>query len=514
MTGSGGLLTLLGAGLATGVGVGLIILGVLIVVAEWRRGVQDGKDGTGQRALHAREYGRLDLESPADWSRDAVEEHADVLLDRLREAHVAAKKQETWDRFRSDFDDLDATEKKLEQERQRLAKELGFDPDAGSLSLPVLLDRLSQWQRAYDDLDAKRAALKTAKDEADTCRDRLNEALEEYELGPIEDASEAEGAVSTLETARNEFQDAERDLDQARKQKDSAIQDRDDAKDEIEDLYNRMNLELGAEAELRDLVNQHDAYQDAVEEKRNAKAALDAERRQLRRMDAYEESMEDVTAEELQRELDVAQDTAGKEEEYVEQIKSIEHEIESAREEGTLEERQAKYRERRDELAAERERDYEKAIGNVLANFIQEETRDQGLPPVFHRARELFAEITNYRYELTLDRENASFRAVDHAYERSFALNELSSGTKVQLVLSVRIAFLETQEKGCRAPLVLDETLANSDEKRARAIIEAVKTICKEGRQVLYLTAQEDEVQKWNAQLEGEEGVRPRHRFA
>ena len=141
----------------------------------------------------------------------------------------------------------------------------------------------------------------------------------------------------------------------------------------------------------------------------------------------------------------------------------------------------------------------------MLANFIQEETRDQGLPPVFHRARELFAEITNYRYELTLDRENASFRAVDHAYERSFALNELSSGTKVQLVLSVRIAFLETQEKGCRAPLVLDETLANSDEKRARATIEAVKTICKEGRQVLYLTAQEDEVQKWNAQLEGEE---------
>jgi hypothetical protein len=158
-------------------------------------------------------------------------------------------------------------------------------------------------------------------------------------------------------------------------------------------------------------------------------------------------------------------------------------------------------------LSDEREQDYEKAVGKVLADFIQKETQDQGLPPVFHRARELFGEITDFRYELTLDRGSASFRASDRVYERSFALDELSSGTKVQLMLSVRMAFLETQEQACRAPLVLDETLANSDADRARAIIDAVKTICEEGRQVLYLTAQADEVQKWNAQLDGEEAL-------
>jgi len=119
----------------------------------------------------------------------------------------------------------------------------------------------------------------------------------------------------------------------------------------------------------------------------------------------------------------------------------------------------------------------------------------------FHRARELFGEITDHRYELTLDREGAAFRAIDHVYEKPFGLNELSSGTQVQLVLAVCIAFLETQEQGCRAPLVFDETLANSDENRARAIIGAVKTICEEGRQVLCLVTQADEVQKWRGQL-------------
>ena len=509
VAGGGTLLGLMGTGLAMGVGIGLAVLGVLIMAAEgWRR-MQAGKDGSGQRALHEREYERLGLDEPTDWSRDAVEEHVDALLDRLRKAHVAAEKQDTWTRLRSEYEDLDATEKKLEEERERLAEKLGFDPDGGSLSLPVLLERLSRWQAAYDEVDAKRAALETAKDEAERCRERLSDALEEYELGPIDDASEAERAVSTLETARNEFQEAERDLEQAENQREDAIQDRDSAESDIEDLYDRLNLEKGAEDELRNLAGQHEAYQEAIEEERDAEATLVAELRQLRRMEAHEEQMEEATKEELQRQLDTAEETAEKEEEYVDQIKSIEHEIESALEGGTLEERQAKYRERRDELAAEREQDYERAVGKVLADYIQEETQDQGLPPVFHRARELFGEITDFRYELTLDQGSASFRAFDRIYERSFALDELSSGTKVQLMLSVRMAFLETQEQACRAPLVLDETLANSDADRARAIIDAVKTICEEGRQVLYLTAQADEVQKWNAELDGEEG--PNH---
>jgi uncharacterized protein YhaN len=511
VTGSGGLLAVYGAGLSTTVGIGLVVLGVLIMVAEWHRGGQEGEEGRGRRPLHEQEYERLELEAPTEWERDAVERHADALLDRLRKAHVAAEKQDTWTRLESEYEDLDATEEKLEEERQRLAEELGFDPDVGSLSLPVLLERLSRWQAAYDEVDAKQAALETATDEAERCRERLSDALEEYELGPIDDASEAEGAVSTLETARNEFQEAERDLEQAEDQKEDAIQDQDDAESDIEDLYDRLNLEQGAEEELRNLAGQHEAYQEAIEKERDAEATLEAELRQLRRMKAYEENMKEATEEELQRRLDAAEETAEKEEEYVERIKSIEHEIESALEGGTLEERQAKYRERRDELAAEREQDYEKAVGKVLADFIQEETQDQGLPPVFHRARELFGEITDFRYELTLDRGSASFRAFDRVYERSFALDELSSGTKVQLTLSVRMAFLETQEQTCRAPLVLDETLANSDADRARAIIEAVKTICEEGRQVLYLTAQADEVQKWNSQLDGEKG--PNHTF-
>ncbi|PSQ77668.1 MAG: hypothetical protein BRD33_02005, partial [Bacteroidetes bacterium QH_6_63_17] len=318
------------------------------------------------------------------------------------------------------------------------------------------------------------------------------------------DASEAQEAAATLETARTEFQEATRDLENGKEKKAGAIEDRGDLQAEIRELYERLGLEEGAEEELRDLAGQHESYEEAVGDKQEADAELSAALKQLRRQEGHAEWMEEATEETLEQRLEAAQEEAEKEEEYVQEIESIKHEIQDAREEGTLEELQARYRERRDELAEERDRDYEKAVGSVLAKLVQEETRDQGLPPVFHRARELLAEITDHRYRLTLDRENAAFRAFDHVYEKPFDLDELSSGTQVQLVLAVRIAFLETQEQGCRAPLVLDETLANSDENRARAIIDAVKTICEDGRQVLYLTAQPDEVQKWRARLDGE----------
>jgi energy-coupling factor transporter ATP-binding protein EcfA2 len=76
-------------------------------------------------------------------------------------------------------------------------------------------------------------------------------------------------------------------------------------------------------------------------------------------------------------------------------------------------------------------------------------------------------------------------------------LDELSSGTRLQVLLAVRIAFVEQQEQGVKLPLLLDETLANSDDLRAKVIIESMTELARSGRQVFYFTAQGDEVAKW-----------------
>ena len=66
----------------------------------------------------------------------------------------------------------------------------------------------------------------------------------------------------------------------------------------------------------------------------------------------------------------------------------------------------------------------------------------------------------------------------------------------------MRLAFAEALEAGIALPILMDETLANSDDQRAAAIMEAVVQLAACGRQVFYFTAQLDEVDKWRRMLQ------------
>jgi hypothetical protein len=142
-------------------------------------------------------------------------------------------------------------------------------------------------------------------------------------------------------------------------------------------------------------------------------------------------------------------------------------------------------------------------VGHVLAEFLARRERDTELPAVFRRARELFIRATHGRYRLEIDdrRDPPEFLAFDTSQEKGKRLGELSSGTRVQLLLSVRVAFVERQEHGYKLPIIFDEALGNSDERRAEQIIAAAIEFARDGRQVFYLTAQHDEVSKWRRQL-------------
>src|SRR5690606_12580041 len=136
-------------------------------------------------------------------------------------------------------------------------------------------------------------------------------------------------------------------------------------------------------------------------------------------------------------------------------------------------------------LREARERDARGVVSGDLIAYLERATRDQHLPAVFHRARELFTRITHGRYELRLHREGEpEFGAYDNLDRRGRTLDELSSGTRVQLLIAVRVAFVEHQEQGSMLPLVLDEVLGISDDERARAVMEAALELAREGRQI------------------------------
>ena len=126
----------------------------------------------------------------------------------------------------------------------------------------------------------------------------------------------------------------------------------------------------------------------------------------------------------------------------------------------------------------------------------------------------LFGRITHGRYRLETSRAGEgkpAFRAIETAGLRVLPLDQLSGGTRLQLLFAVRLAFLEMQESQWKLPLVLDETLGNSDEGRAEQIIDAAIEICRQGRQVFYFTAQHDEVSKWRRRLKDCSDIRWKH---
>ena len=69
-------------------------------------------------------------------------------------------------------------------------------------------------------------------------------------------------------------------------------------------------------------------------------------------------------------------------------------------------------------------------------------------------------------------------------------LDQLSDGTRAQLLLAARIAFAEEVERGTTLPLFLDEALDQSDTARFEAIARSLGRIANDqGRQIFYLTS-------------------------
>ena len=104
-----------------------------------------------------------------------------------------------------------------------------------------------------------------------------------------------------------------------------------------------------------------------------------------------------------------------------------------------------------DELRAARDNDAKELVGNVLFNYLAGQQRDFQHPGVFTRASDC---LLVSRTVVTMiqvrhrDGRCAGFSGFRHSTWARAELDELSSGTRLQLLLAVRVAFVEQQERG------------------------------------------------------------------
>ncbi|MGH2550746.1 MAG: ATP-binding protein, partial [Thermomicrobiales bacterium] len=141
-------------------------------------------------------------------------------------------------------------------------------------------------------------------------------------------------------------------------------------------------------------------------------------------------------------------------------------------------------------------------VARRIADHVRRESELSSLSPVALIARQRFAAFTRGRYLLHFRSATGTPRFVAEDRDnssREVELDHLSSATRLQLLIAVRAAFVEHQEKEALLPVFLDETLANSDDTRADAMVAASNDLSSHGRQLFYFTAQEDEVERWES---------------
>ncbi len=122
-------------------------------------------------------------------------------------------------------------------------------------------------------------------------------------------------------------------------------------------------------------------------------------------------------------------------------------------------------------------------------------------PQVINRASEIFRRITDSRYSgirLSLESSGGTIYAVDPA-ENSRTVDQLSRGTREQMLISLRLGFIEEYEKNAEPlPVVADEVLVNSDPHRAQNLAQ-ILTEFAQNRQVLLFTCRPETMKYFDA---------------
>ena len=478
---------------------GFVLAGIGVSVYGYLASRGSDSDGTGE--TWRREFEDLDIEPPSAWKQSAVRERLTDLHQQLAEHRFVERLEDHRDAQATDVDALEKREAALAEKREALIDRFGVAPDLADVELLPIVKGILRWQARHDEVVGIEAEIETLEGQLDEVRTDLEALLEPYGYENVSDAAEAAGHIRDLETRGSEHAEATRDLEGAAE----TIQRNDEEIDRLSavrsDVYEGIGLDPGSFEELRSLCERAEEYQEVVTQVERAETIVDKERDKLETFPRYEGDLIDEPVPELEATLHEVQETAGVYDDLTTEIGHIEGRIAEAKEGAELEAAFTEKRRALDALEKQLESDAAKMVGDVLAEHVREETTEATRPAVFEHARELLARITAGRYRLDLD-DDGDFRAIETVQRKGYALDQLSSATRLQVLLAVRVAFVERQEGGVRLPLLLDETLANTDDRKASVIIEAMAELARTGRQICYFTAQGDEVAKWRTALE------------
>ena len=548
------------AGVAGGAAAGAMIhpagfglLAAVVAAAAW---LLFRRDPAKLRRREAeRRYRALGIDPPAPWTAEGAQTRLvelDAALDGARRQAEDGRRRAEAERARNGLHaDLEAERAKLAEHSRRT----NFDPGALDVSFDRWLRLTDQYDRADVALRASESRLAALEREAEAVRARLAAFLsepgetpggaaaganpadggtpEEPPPGagtPGEEAPGGRGAGSEAAVAAfpgaaplgaeafgrrldrlaervRRHGEARRTIAAARERAErqaAEVRNRDAA---IEALFRGAGLDPDGEAELRrrlEMLEEWRALGRRLAEARGAEALLCGELGEQRGGLPAGGEADDEAA--LARRWEALREKSRRAPALADELTKIRTLVEQASKGRELERAAAARQRAEDALRARYDESLLADAGAFLLDRIEEEHVNASRPAVLRRAEDWFGRFTRHRFALEVaatghGRAPDVFRARETATGERRTLSELSSGTRMQLLLAVRIAFaVETERGRTPLPFFLDEALTTADPERYQAAVESLRRLAEEdGRQIFYLTAQPDEAAYWAA---------------
>lgn len=495
---------------------GIPIAGILLY--HWHTSIL--KKNTSLADHQRKEYESTKLSSPEKWNPEGIS----TLIERLtKDIYLATAQREL---------EIDIHREKkalsiLEEKNERLKETLHPLRDKLCL-LPALSDidtepsqklfwyynQIKEWLELKSNIEGEIEKISVYKNNFADYLKNINEHLTACNRSPSTTKAQALAEINALKKAINTWRDCTSEIRNNQREIARLSTDIASLKESRTEIIQRLGISDENVARVKELTDQLDAYRKAVQQQRDCEGNVLNQRGRVER-DAqkagFQDTWMDIPFEGIDQRIADLELEASKKDGLISKIAEIKTEIHSTVSSNALQHALSAFDAELVKLEDSFNEQARLLTGDILARHVQKALGDSNMPEVFHRAKDLFTQITKGRYELRIpSAEKPDFEAFDTLTSDSKSLEKLSSGTRIQLLIAVRLAFIETAEgTTIRLPILADELLANSDSVRAEAIIEALTAISKAGRQLFYFTAQEDEAAKWQQYLEKHPDIKP-----
>jgi len=491
-------------------GIGLLGLILIVILFIYAFLTKDKSSDTLQ--FREKDFVNSGLKAPSSWNTENVVRRLDELIKNLSDLKEATKIGQRLKGCRDSLDKLqpriDQINKTREQWIEKLQTDPGF-PDSESndfSSLYWFLQQVKKWQEANTQKESLEAQKKETIAQCQEELDKVNVLFENANFEVVKDATEAKAKFGELKTQEGIRYEEARIIEQKNGEIKNLEESKRKHKKQLSNIYEKLEIQTPDKAVVRELVEKLEDYKRVSKNHFAAEQSAIKNKKTLKEhslYSKYKEKTKELTIDQVKEKANRQKEIADGLEKIQSEITRIETLIQQKKQGHELEDLLNAKEEALDDLYELYENNLSAVTGDLITRRLKKETQHKNRPKVFRRADQIFNKITNGRYELRLaDKGTSSFRAYDTVLKLGQDLSQLSTGTRVQLLIAVRLAYVETVESSIKLPLLADELLANSDDQRAKAIIEALIEISREGRQVFYFTAQADEVRKWLTHLE------------